>query len=152
MKPILFFVSLLVSSLSFSAFAQKSSIEETPAKVIQFKEVFTMVSVDDNLEVVLTNGSSDNILVDDNVKATLSEGHLYVSAKNPQLAAGNKVLIPANFLSRVYMNNNGSLRSETVLSNQKVKIYLASEAKINVRSLGNVSVETVGDILFVKGR
>ena len=152
MKPILFFVSLLVSSLSFSAFAQKSSIAETPAKVIQFKEVFTMVSVDDNLEVVLTNGSSDNILVDDNVKATLSEGHLYVSAKNPHLTTGNKVLIPANFLSRVYMNNNGSLRSETVLSNQKVKIYLASEAKINVRSLGNVSVETVGDILFVKGR
>jgi hypothetical protein len=152
MKPIIFFVSLLVSSLSFSAFAQKNSSAETPAKIIQFKEVFTTVSIEDDLEVVLTDGNSDNIAVDGNVKATMSEGQLFLSAKNPRMAAGNKVLIPANFLSRVYMNGNGSLSSESVLRNKKVKIYLASEAKINVRSLGNVAVETVDGIQFVKGR
>lgn len=152
MKPILFFVSLLMSSLSFSAFAQKSSSAETPAKIIQFKEVFTTVSIEDDLEVVLTDGNSDNIAIDGNVKATLSEGQLFLSAKNPRIAARNKVVIPANFLSRVYMNGNGSLSSENVLRNSRVKIYLASEARINVRSLGNVAVETVDGIQFIKGR
>jgi hypothetical protein len=50
------------------------------------------------------------------------------------------------------MNGNGSLTSANILSNQKMKIYLAAEARIDVRSTGNVTVETVDNIQFVKGR
>jgi hypothetical protein len=152
MKPILIAISLLVSSLSFSAFAQKSDGTEKSPKLIHFKEAFTIVSIDDEMEVILTDGASDKIAADGDVKAVVSEGHLYVSARNPRLAAGTKVFIPSGYLSRVYMNGNGSLSSASVLHNQKVKILLASEAKINVRSLGNVTVETIDDIQFVKGR
>ena len=152
MKPILIAITLLVNSLSFSAFAQKSGVAEKSTKVIQFQEVFTTVSIDDDLEVVLTNGTSDKIAVNGDVKATIADGHLYISARNPRLAPGMKVFIPADFLSKVYMNGNGSLSSASVLQNQKVKILLASEARINVRSVGNVTIETVDDIHFVKGR
>ena len=152
MKPILIAISLLVSSLSFSAFAQKSNVSEKSPKLINFKEVFTTVSVDDDMEVILTEGASDKIVVDGDVKASVSDGHLYVAARNPRLASGTKVFIPSAFLSKVYMNGNGSLSSAAVLRNQKVKILLASEARINVRSLGNVTIETLDDIQFVKGR
>jgi len=152
MKPILIAISLLVSSLNFSASAQKHVGPEQPSKVIQFKENFTVVTVDDDLEIILTDGTSDRIAVDGDVKAMVSDGHLYVSARNPRLAAGTKVFIPSAFLSKVNMNGNGSLSSAAVLQNKKVRILLASEAKINVRSFGNVSVETVDDIQFVKGR
>jgi hypothetical protein len=152
MKPTLFFICLLVSSLSFSAFAQKSEGTDKTPKAIHFKEIFTTVSIDDDMEIVLMDGNSDKIVVEGDVKASVSDGHLYVSAKNPRLASGIKVFIPASFLSRVYMNGNGSLSSASVLHNQKVKIYLASEARINVKSLGNVTVETINDIQFVKGR
>ncbi|RYZ27296.1 MAG: hypothetical protein EOO10_13165 [Chitinophagaceae bacterium] len=152
MKPILIAISLLVSSLHFSASAQKNQELEKPSKVIQFKENFTIVSVDDDLEIILTDGASDKIAVNGDVKAMVSDGQLYVSARNPRLAAGTKVFIPSAFLSKVYMNGNGSVSSAAVLPNQKVKILLASEAKINVRSLGNVTVETIDDIQFIKGR
>lgn len=152
MKPILIAISLLVSSLNFSASAQKVAGPEKPPKVIQFKENFTAVTVDDDLEIILTDGASDKITADGDVRAMVSDGHLYVSARNPRLAARTKVFIPSAFLSKVNMNGNGSLGSAVVLQNKKVRILLASEAKINVRSFGNVSVETVDDIQFVKGR
>jgi uncharacterized protein YabE (DUF348 family) len=152
MKPILIVFSLLVSSLSFSAFAQKSDVAQKSPKVIHFQEVFTTVSIEDDMEIILTDGNSDKIAVDGDVKAVVSEGHLYVSARNPRLASGMKVFIPSAFLARVFMNGNGSLSSASVLRNQKVKVLLASEAKINLRSLGNVTVETMDDIQFVKGR
>lgn len=151
MKPILIAISLLVSSLSFSVFAQKTVTEKAP-KVIQFNEVFTTVSIDDDLEVVLTNGSSDKIVVEGDVKATIADGHLYIAARNPRLASGMKVFVPADYLSKVYMNGNGSLGSSTVLQNHRVKILLTAEAKINVKSTGNITIETVDDIQFVKGR
>jgi hypothetical protein len=152
MKPTLIFICLLVSSLSFSAFAQKSGVQDKPAKTIHFKEVFTNVSIDDDVNVILTEGSSDKVVVEGDVKATVVDGHLYVSARNPRLAYGMKVYVPASFLTRIYMNGNGSLTSANILSNQKMKIYLAAEARIDVRSTGNVTVETVDNIQFVKGR
>ena len=152
MKPTIFILCLLISSLSFSAFAQKSVPQEKASKTIHFKEAFTNVSIDDDINVILTDGSSDKIMVEGDVKASVNDGHLYVAARNPRLAYGMKVYIPASFLTRVYMNGNGSLTSATILSNQKMKIYLAAESKVHVRSTGNVTIETVDDIQFVKGR
>ncbi|HYH14289.1 MAG TPA: DUF2807 domain-containing protein [Flavisolibacter sp.] len=151
MKP-KFFLCLLISALSFSAFAQKSLPQEKTPRTIHFKEVFTNVSIDDDVNVILTEGSSDKIIVEGDVKATITDGHLYVAARNPRLAYGMKVYIPASFLTKVYMNGNGSLTSANILSNQKMKIYLTAEAKIHVRSTGNVTIETVDDIQFIKGR
>ena len=115
MKPTLFFLCLLVSGLSFSAFAQKA-----PAKTIQFKEVFTNVSINGELSIVLTEGASDKITVEGDVVASVFDGHLSVAARNPRLASEMKVYIPASFLTRVFMNGNGSLSSATILPNQKM--------------------------------
>lgn len=153
MKPTFFFICLLVSSLSFSAFAQKPV--QQSSKTIHFKEIFTNVTIDDDMTIVLTEGSSDKVTVEGDAKAlnaTVADGRLYLSAKNPRLADGIKVYVPAGFVSKVYMNGNGSLSSASVLANQKIKIYLASEAKIHVRSTGNVTVETIDEIQFIKGR
>ena len=121
-------MTLLVSSLSFSAFAQKKDLSNP--KHIQFKEVFTTASIEDDVQIILTNGASDKITVDGDVSAYVSDGQLYIRAKNPYLAAGTKAFIPADFLARVYMNGNGSLSSASLLRNQKVKIYLASELNV----------------------
>jgi hypothetical protein len=151
MKPKLFFLCLLVSAFSFSAFAQKSAVDKA-AKTIHFNEVFTNVSIDDDVDVILTEGSSDKVVVDGDVKATVIDGHLYLAARNPRLAYGMKIYVPSSLVTRVYVNGNGSLTSRDILSNRKMKVYLTSEARINLRSHGALTIETVDNIQFVKGR
>ena len=152
MKPKLFFLCLLVSVFSFSAFAQENAGVDKTVKTIHFNEAFTSVSIDDDVNVILTEGSSDKVVIDGDVIATVIDGHLYLAARNPRLASGLKIYVPSSLVTQVYVNGNGSLTSGDVLSNPKMKVYLTSEARINLRSLGAVTIETVDDIQFVKGR
>ncbi|HYO21115.1 MAG TPA: DUF2807 domain-containing protein [Flavisolibacter sp.] len=152
MKPTIFFLALLLSSLTFSAFAQKTSQNET--KLIQLKEVFTSMSVDNDIDVVLTESKTGEMVVEGNAKLLdmrLSDGHLSLSKKQLGVSAPIKVHVPASYLSKIFMNGNGTLSSSAVLSNQKMKILLAGEAKIAVKSTGSVTVETAEEIQFVKG-
>jgi hypothetical protein len=152
MKPTFFFLCLLVSSFGFSAFAQKATTFHKASKEIHFKEIFNSVSVEDDMEIVLTEGKSDKISVDGDVVATIADSQLYLAARNPQMAHVIKVYVPADYLSKIYMQGNGFLYSNTILSNQKMRIILSAEAKINVRSMGNVTVEPMNDIVFVRSR
>jgi len=154
MKPKFFFICLLLSSLGFSSFAQESPKMDGSAKTVQFNETYHSLSIQDNITVILTEGKSDKIFIEGNAKAVdarVSDGHLTLSAGS-RFTEDVKVYVPADFVSKVYMNAAGSLNSAATLSNSKIKIYLAAEARINVRSTGNVAVETIDDIQFVKGR
>ncbi|HEX8314541.1 MAG TPA: DUF2807 domain-containing protein, partial [Flavisolibacter sp.] len=131
MKPTFFFLCLLLSSLSFSAFAQKITQSET--KVIQLKEVFTSLSIDEGIDIVLTENKAGEMLVEGNAKLLdmrLADGHLSLAKKYTGLSSPLKVYVPANYLTKIFMNGNGMLSSSTALSNHRIKILLAGEARV----------------------
>jgi formylmethanofuran dehydrogenase subunit D len=152
MKPKFLFICLLLSTIGFSAFAQQSVPQD---KKIQLTETATSLVVEDDITVVLTDSKADYLSVEGDSKAvvaTIQDGQLVLSARKSHLASNVTVFVPAGQLSKVFLNGTGSLSSSDILSNQKIKIYLASEAKINVRSKGAVSVEAFNDIQFVRGK
>jgi hypothetical protein len=153
MKPTFIAICLLLSSLGFSAYAQKAAPSET--QTIQLKEVFTSLSVDNDIQVVLTENTAGEMLVEGDVKSLdiqLVDGHLQLSKKQPAKLSPLKVYVPSVYLSKVYMNGNGSLSSASVLSNNRIRIILGGEARIAVRSIGHVILETENGIQFVKSR
>ena len=151
MKPLLFTIGLLLGSFGLSAFAQKATHEP---KHIQLQEIITSVSVNDDIDIVLTDSKANELLVDGNPKAVsvfVNDGHLQL-AKTQQTAGVVKIYVPAAYVSKVFMNGTGELSSSAVLSGSRLKIVLAGESKIALRSTGNVTVEAVDDIQFVKSR
>lgn len=153
MKPKFFFICLLFSTIGLSAFAQKTAPQDT--KKIQLTETVTTLIVEDDITVVLTDSKADYVSVEGNpkaVQANIVDGQLVLSARRSFGTSDVTVYVPAGQLSKVFLNGTGSLSSSEILSNQRIKIFLASEAKINVRSKGSVSVETHDDIQFVRGK
>jgi len=152
MKPKFLFLCLLLSSIGLSAFAQKTAPQD---KKIHLTETTTTLVVEDDITVILTDSKADYLSVEGDPKAVLAtivDGQLTLSARKSYGGSNVTVYVPAGHLSKVFLNGTGNLTSSDVLSNQKIKIYLASEAKINVKSKGAVSVETQDDIQFVRGR
>jgi hypothetical protein len=153
MKPKFLFLCLLLSTIGLSAFAQSTAPQA--AKKIQLTEAVSTLIVEDDITVVLTDSKADHLSVEGDAKAVLAtivDGQLVLSARKSFGASDVTVYVPAGQLSKVFLNGTGSLSSSEILSNQRIKIFLASEAKINVRSRGSVSVETNNDIQFVQGK
>ena len=128
---------------------------EPETKVIQLKEIITSLAVENDIHVVLTETKSGEILVEGQVNALdihVSDGQLQLAKKYEKLNAPLKVYVPATYLSKVYMNGTGSLSSSTVLTSPRIKVILSGESTIAIRSAGNVTVETMNDIQFVKSR
>jgi hypothetical protein len=154
MKPKLFLAALLLVAASTAAVAQKSK-PTPPSTTVHFSEAFTSLVVDDNLNVVLTEGTSPDILVEGDAKSLVArevDGSLLLSFQKTYSANQTTVYVPASLLSKVYLNGTGTLRSATTLQNRQLKIILTDEARVHVKSTGNVSVETWNEIDFVKGR
>ena len=57
--------------------------------------------------------------------------------------------MPAGLLSKIDVYGKAKLSSENTLSNEKLKVILADEATINIRSQGKVIVEGTSEIDFV---
>lgn len=154
MKPKFFFAALVLSVLSFAAFAQKPAVSE-PQTAVRFSESFSSVILESNIAVILTPGKSNEITIEGDAKlieARVTDGALHLVTRGNVLPGTLTVYVPANDISKVYLNADGSLRTATALSNSKLHILLGAEARINVRSTGTVNVETVGDIDLVRGR
>jgi len=154
MKPKLVLAALLLVIASTVAVAQDRKTMPSPTTV-HFSEAFTSLVVEDDLTVVLTVGASPDITIEGDARSVMTkevDGSLSLSVLGVHAAGQTIVYVPASLLSRVYMNGTGTLRSATTLQNRKLKIILSDEAKVRVKSTGNVSVETWNEIDFVKGR
>lgn len=154
MKPKFFFMALLLLSFGATAFSQDKKTTE-PLTTVQFSEAITSLTINDNLTVVLTDGASPNISAEGNSKALsarLDDGHLLLSARYPHQTPQTVVYVPAGLLRKVFLNDAGTVRSATALKQDKLKIFMSGEGKVEVRSLGAVTVETLDDVQFVKAR
>lgn len=152
MKPKILLAILLLVCASLGATAQQRKTVP-PLKSISLTETVTQLFIQDDIEVVLTDNPATEILVDGNAAALetrQADGQLLLSVRDGYSLNNLKVYVPARSLSKIFLNGNGLLRSASVLQGGKLRIYLAAEAKIQVRSVGSVTVEPVNDIRFVK--
>lgn len=156
MKPKFLFLALLLMALATTAFSQKHKANDNRSTTIRFSETFTTVSINDDLNVVLIEGALPEITVEGTAKhaieAKVTDGHLYLGSRGQSAAPKGKVYVPVGLLTKVFVHGNGVLQSASVLNHNRLKVFLAGEAKINLRSTGSVTVETLNDIQFVKGR
>jgi hypothetical protein len=151
MKPTITAVCLLLCSFCFWGFAQTPLAAATRIPVT---EIFTTLSVDENLDVVLTSGPSDEIWVEGSTKhlsVQLTDSHLRLAPLQPYTSPA-KIYVPATYLSKIYMNGAGSLSSASLLNSKHLRVILFGEASVAIRSTGRVSVETADEIRFVKNR
>ena len=154
MKPKFIFTGLLLALISLSAFAQKAPATK-PQTAFRFSETFNAIVIENDLTVVLTQGTSNEITVEGNandIVVTEARGTLHLTAKSDAITSSTKVYVPANAVYSVYLNGNVALRSASVLPNENINIYMAAEANVNVRSNGRITVETADGIRFVKAR
>jgi hypothetical protein len=155
MKPKFLSACLMLFVISFSAFAQKSSVGDPVSKTVKLDEPFTSLLIASDLPVILTEGDSNNIVVEGDARdikkvgVSIVDDRLTLTDSRPQARPDVKVYVPATFLNKVYVNGKANLSSSSVLHNKNLKIFLSEEAIINVKSFGKVTVETTSEIDFV---
>ena len=158
MKPKLILPLLLAGAISFSSFANPVNDKEPASKVVNLKEAYTSLVIESNIKVVLMESSaSDVTLTGDErdikkVRVRVSDGKLILTSLDQIVKPDVTVYIPANLLTRIDVNGKAQLSSAQILSNQKLKVVLADEATINLRSQGKVVVEGTSEIDFVTGK
>ena len=157
MKPTFFFAVLILCGVSFSSFTNKPSTPaETVSKVVRFNERFFSLIVENDLSVVLTESSSNEIIIEGSEHAiktlivNVEDGKLNLSSLPFASHAGVTVYVPAAFLSKVNLYGNSRLSSSSVLNNARLHVLIAGEAKVHLRSNGKVTVEGTPDFDFIK--
>ena len=156
MKPKFFMAALLLCSLSFSAFAQKSKSADPFSKLIRFDEGYSSLIIDEGISVVLTEGNSNEIIikgVEKSVKKVtvkVDDGRLVLTNLQPGVQSDVKVYVPASFLNKVNINGASELTSASILNNPKLRVIVAGEGRVHLRSNGKVTVEGTDEFDFIR--
>jgi len=145
----------MLLAVSFSAFAQKSSVSDPVSKTVKLDETFTSLLITNDLSVILTESASNEIVIEGDardikkVEVSIVDNRLVLASSRPQVRLDVKVYVPAAFLNKVYIDGKANLSSSSTLRNKNLRIFLSEEAIINVKSFGKVTVETSSEIDFV---
>ena len=155
MKPKLILPLLLASAISFSSFANSVNHKEPASKVVSLQEKYTTMLIESDLAVVLTESNSNEIVLKGDerdikkVKVKVEDGKLILTSLTQSFKPDVTIYVPAGLLSKIDVYGKAKLSSENTLSNEKLKVILADEATINIRSQGKVIVEGTSEIDFV---
>ena len=156
MKPKFIMTALLLCSLAFSAFAQKSKPSDPVSKLIRLNEGYSSMVIEDDISVVLTESNSNEIIIKgeeksvEKVKVEVDDGRLILSYVSAGVPAAVKVYVPAALLSRVNINGKSEVTSASTLNNPKLRVIVAGEGKVHLRSSGKVLVEGTDEFDFIR--
>jgi hypothetical protein len=148
----------MLSVISFSSFSQNSKALAPVSKTVNLTEAYSSLLIENNLSVILTESASPTIKIEGDARDVkkvgvfVTDGQLVLTYAQPNLQPDVKLYVPAAFLTKVFMNGKAMLSSSAVLKNKKLKIYMAEEGQVNIRSVGSVIVEPDNEIDFVKTR
>jgi len=151
MKPKFIMTALLLCSLAFSAFAQKSKPSDPVSKLIRLNEGYSSMVIEDDISVVLTESNSNEIIIKgeeksvEKVKVEVDDGRLILSYVSAGVPAAVKVYVPAALLSRVNINGKSDVTSAS-----KLRVIVAGEGKVHLRSSGKVLVEGTDEFDFIR--
>lgn len=157
MKKRFFTIALaLITSLGTALATGKESKEPASYK-IQLEKRFTSLQIDNDINVVLTNSTSNEIVVEGNmpdiksVAATVADGRLSLWMTGAKRGNTVTVYVPASMLDFISVNGESQLSTNTVLSNPKLEVEVNGLCKIHIRSVGKVYVSNLSEYEFKKG-
>ena len=156
MKPKFFFTALLLGSLAFSAFAQKSQPSDPVSKLIRLNEGYNSLVIEDDISVVLSESNSNEIIIKgeeksvEKVKVKVDDGKLVLWYVPGAVPTAVKVFVPAAALSRININGKSDVTSASTLNNPKLRVIVAGEGKVHLRSNGKVLVEGTDEFDFIR--
>ena len=143
---------ILVITIAASSFAQTSSMEITTVKKIETDEVVTSLKVYNNVEVILTDDSTEGIQIAgekqdvENVHLKISNGVLTITSTSGELSKDKvAVFIPSKNLGRVYIHGSSIISSMDILSNKMLDVTINGEGVSQIKTTGGLNVNTVGD-------
>lgn len=156
MKPKLFILVAALSTIGFSAVAQKAKYAEPVTRSIHLKESFSSLVINNDISVVLTESSSEEIVIKGDesrikkCKVQVDDGKLFLSYLQTNEKPDVQVYVPARFLNKVIINGKSELTSSSILSNAAIRVIIAGESKVHLRSIGKVTVEGTDDFDFIR--
>jgi Putative auto-transporter adhesin, head GIN domain len=150
-KLITMAVSLLtVTAASFAGTTNESKPAFT--KVISTKAAFQHIVINGDVDVVLTEKDFVQVDVTGEQKSVeavthyVKRGTLYINRKGASKGAKPVVTIAVSDLQSLEVNGDGDVTSKGTLRSSKLKLTINGESKFNVRNLGEILLESDGDI------
>ena len=144
---------LLAITIAASSFAQSSTMELVTVKKIKTDEIITSLKVYNNVEVILTSDSINIIQVAgqkadvENTQVNISNGVLTIRNTSEGCGAEKVViLIPAREVNSINIHGASTVSSTGILSNEILDITINGEGKANIKSSGNIRMNTVADL------
>jgi Putative auto-transporter adhesin, head GIN domain len=109
-----------------------------------------------NVEIILSPAHSDRIVIQGTVKdvngidTKLKKGKLSVNAGKLQDNSTTTIILPAALLNFIRVNGNGGISSAGNLNRPHLKVELNGEVKVQIQSLGKISVVTPEEYNLVR--
>ena len=145
-----------VITIAGSSFAQTKNIDITAAKKIATDECVTSLKIYDNVEVVLTEASLNEIAIIgektgvENTQVKIINGELTITGSPDELFCENVVVyVPSKNLSSIYIHGRSIVSSTGIISNEMLDVTINGEGKSAIKTSGMMSLNTISDFPWV---
>ena len=146
-------IVLLLSVFSVATFGFAASVDvDPPLMKISFDKSFTSLEVEDNIAVVLTNETGNEIsLAGDKeyvkrVRATVKRGRLYLWLAGSE--KGERVTVPAALLRQVVINGDSYVSTASTLNNAGMLVVVNGACKLFIKSRGKIDISGTSEYEF----
>jgi hypothetical protein len=143
---------LLVVTITASSFATPVKPGFTPVKKVISIDNVTSLKIYNNVEVVLTEDDNNEIRIVgedldvENTSVRMIHGELIISSSSHQPAKEKVVVyVPSQSLNSVSVHGASIVSSQGVLNNRVLDITINGEGTTNIRTSGNINVNTIAD-------
>jgi hypothetical protein len=148
-------VILLLSVFSVARFGFAASVNvEPPLMKISFDRSFTSLEVEDNIAVVLTNETGNEIsLAGDKeyvkrVRAAVKRGRLYIWLTGSEKGERVTVYVPAALLRQVVINGDSYVSTASTLNNAGMLVVVNGACKLFIKSRGRIDISGTSEYEF----
>jgi Putative auto-transporter adhesin, head GIN domain len=143
---------LLVIAIATSSFAKTNNTGITTVKKITTEEIVTSLKIYNNVEVILTGKDINEIQIVgektdvESILVKISNGEITISSSSKDFCNDRVVVyVPSTTLASVSIHGSSTISSAGILSNEMLDVTINGEGKSNIKTAGNINVNTIGD-------
>ena len=157
MKMKLFTLAAALLAVTSFSFAAPASSGEPSTMTINLSRKYTSLDLRGDIKVVLTNDAADKLTITGDkgdvkkIRASVSRGTLSVwSTDGSSSKKDVTIYVPAGWLDLVIINGDAELETKEALRNNELTVEVNGECKVNIRSLGKVTMKNSDEFVFIR--
>lgn len=151
---VLTFFLFITNQLTYTS---KTGINDRPLRrTIILNQECQQIEVWGNVQIILSPAYSDRIIFQglmkdvNGIETKLKKGKLSVNAEKLQGSSTTTIILPAAMLDFIRVNGNGDITSAGKLNRPHLTVELNGEVKLQIHSLGKISVVTPEEYNLVR--